>query len=331
MLEDCSGKPKEPVPWKEVIPRHDQLIPPPYLPDGKKIREPSRMNRHEATELLDFWYNRQQNSRDVVFEFYGWWSKADKEVKPPVFDTSSTEDHPAVTLPKETPGRKGMAATRTGRKSAVHVVIPPETSDEEDEGEEEQQAPKATSVQKKVVWSIKEMKRGSKRQPTAKSRQETDASDDEFNDPDSSEEDSGDDVPAVGVRQKTQPAKETAAASKTKPKAAQPSSRAEEPSASQAPPTPLEKPRRVGPASRTVGASKQTVDPPVRGKKRSRDNESHESPEKRVRVEKNSKKRPAGDAVQESPAKRTRSKTAEVPQKRSKKPNSRYTDNFVKS
>ncbi|KAG2743348.1 hypothetical protein P692DRAFT_20878746 [Suillus brevipes Sb2] len=290
MLEDCSGKLKEPVPWKEVIPRYDQLIPPPYLPDGKKICEPSQMNRHEATELLDF-------------------CKADKEVKPPVFDTSPTEDHPAVTLPKEKPGRKGMAATRTGRKSTVHVVIPPESSDEEDEGEEEQQAPKAKSVQKKVVWSIKEMKRGSKRQPTSKSRQETDASDDKFNDPDSSEEDSGDDVPAVGGRKKTQPAKQTAAASKTKPKAAQPSSRAEEPSASQVPPTPLEKPRQ----------------------KRSRDDDSHESPEKRIWVEKNSKKCPAGDAVQESLAKCTRSKTAEVPQKRSKKPNSRYTDNFVKS
>ncbi|KIK33288.1 hypothetical protein CY34DRAFT_99860, partial [Suillus luteus UH-Slu-Lm8-n1] len=70
--QDCSGKPKDPVPWKEVIPRHDQLIPPVYLPDGKKIREPSRMNRHEATELLDFWYNSQKNCRDAVFEFYGW-------------------------------------------------------------------------------------------------------------------------------------------------------------------------------------------------------------------------------------------------------------------
>ncbi|KAG2738707.1 hypothetical protein P692DRAFT_20757936 [Suillus brevipes Sb2] len=136
---------------------------------------------------------------------------------------------------------------------------------------------------------------------------------------------------AVGGGKKTQPAKQTTAASKMKPKAAQPSSRAKEQSALQAPPTPLEKPCRVGPASRTVGSSKQTIDPPVQGKKRSRDDDSHESPEKHVWVEKNSKKRPAGDAVQESPAKRTRSKTAEVPQKRSKKPNSRYTDNFVKS
>ncbi|KAG2744276.1 hypothetical protein P692DRAFT_20677845, partial [Suillus brevipes Sb2] len=70
--EDCSGKTKDPVPWKEVIPRQDELIPPPYLPDGRKIREPSRMNRDEATELLDFWFDRQQNCRDVTFEFYGW-------------------------------------------------------------------------------------------------------------------------------------------------------------------------------------------------------------------------------------------------------------------
>ncbi|KAG2743339.1 hypothetical protein P692DRAFT_20681146, partial [Suillus brevipes Sb2] len=73
--QDCSGKTKDLVPWKEVIPRQDELIPPPYLPDGHKIRETSRMNRDEATELLDFWFDRQQNCRDVTFEFYGWWSK----------------------------------------------------------------------------------------------------------------------------------------------------------------------------------------------------------------------------------------------------------------
>ncbi|KAG2745653.1 hypothetical protein P692DRAFT_20648441, partial [Suillus brevipes Sb2] len=70
--QDCSGKAKDLVPWKEVIPRQDELIPPPYLPHGLKIREPLRMNRHEATELLDFWYDRQQTGRDVVFEFYSW-------------------------------------------------------------------------------------------------------------------------------------------------------------------------------------------------------------------------------------------------------------------
>lgn len=324
LLEDCSGKPKDPVPWKEVIPRHDQLIPPVYLPDGKKIREPSRMNRHEATELLDFWYNRQKNCRDAVFEFYGWWNKAEKEVNPPVFNTSPPkDDHPAVAISNVKPGGKSKAATRTGRKSTSHAVIP-----SEDCAEEEREAPKAKSTQKKVVWSVKDMKHGSKRQPTSTSRRETDGSDDEFNEPDPSEEDSGDDVPAVGGGKKVHPTKQTAVTSKTKPgraseaapKPTQPPSRATEQSASRAPPTPLDIPRRVGPASRTVGASK----------KRSRDDESHASPEKRVRVDRNTKKRPTGDALQESPAKRTRSKTAEVPQKRSKKPNSRY-NNFVRS
>ncbi|KAG1849739.1 hypothetical protein F4604DRAFT_1934766 [Suillus subluteus] len=88
----CSGKTKDPVPWKEVILQQEELILPPYLPEGRKIREPSRMNRNEATELLDFWYNRQQTCQDITFEFYGWWSKADKEVKPPVRSTSWLED-----------------------------------------------------------------------------------------------------------------------------------------------------------------------------------------------------------------------------------------------
>ncbi|KAG2336362.1 hypothetical protein BDR05DRAFT_1005932 [Suillus weaverae] len=55
--QDCSSRTKDPVPWKEVIPRQEELIPPLYLPEGRKIREPSRMNRDEATALLDFWYN----------------------------------------------------------------------------------------------------------------------------------------------------------------------------------------------------------------------------------------------------------------------------------
>jgi hypothetical protein len=77
------------------------------------------------------------------------------------------------------------------------MIIPSKDSDKEDEGKEEHQVPKAKSMQK-VVWSIKEMKRRSKRQPTSKSCLEPDTSDDEFNEPDSTEEDSGDDMSAVG-------------------------------------------------------------------------------------------------------------------------------------
>ncbi|KAG1767944.1 hypothetical protein EDD22DRAFT_949752 [Suillus occidentalis] len=203
------------------------------------------------------------NSWDIVFEFYCWWSKADKEVKPLVFNTSPPENHLVVALLKAKPRRKGMAAMRTGQKSMVHAIIPPENSDKEDKGEEEQQALKVKSVQK-VIWSIKEMKCRSKRKPTLKSHLESDALDDEFYDSDSSEEDLSDDALAVGGGgKKTRPAKQTIAASKMKPKAARPSNRAKEQSALQVPPTPVKKPHRVGPASHMVDASKQTIDPPV--------------------------------------------------------------------
>ncbi|KAG1812328.1 hypothetical protein EV424DRAFT_1542185 [Suillus variegatus] len=82
--EDCSQNPKESVPWKEVIPRQEGLIPPLYLPEGRELQEPSRMTRHKATKLLEFWYDRQENCQDAVFEFHGWWNKAEKEVRPPV-------------------------------------------------------------------------------------------------------------------------------------------------------------------------------------------------------------------------------------------------------
>ncbi|KAG1777148.1 hypothetical protein EV702DRAFT_1045540 [Suillus placidus] len=95
------GRTKDPVPWKEVIPRQDELIPPPYLSEGRKIREPSRMNRDEATKLLDFWYNRQESCQNVVFKFYRWWSKADKEVKLPVRQpTKKTAQKHSVSKPR---------------------------------------------------------------------------------------------------------------------------------------------------------------------------------------------------------------------------------------
>lgn len=71
ITENYSGKLKDPVPWKVVIPRKDKLIPPLYLSDGLKIWKPLKMNQHKVTKLLDFWYERQQNCRNIVFEFYG--------------------------------------------------------------------------------------------------------------------------------------------------------------------------------------------------------------------------------------------------------------------
>ncbi|KAG1778650.1 hypothetical protein EV702DRAFT_1196163 [Suillus placidus] len=136
----------------------------------------------------------------------------------------------------------------------------------------------------------------------------------------------------------------------------------QEPSASRAPPTPINKPRRVEPASCPGGVvrhkpgdkSKETpgdqhpgkrggaeVAAPsspkkptktqTQGKKRPAEEQLDESPAKCTKVQAKGKKCPAEDLLDESPAKCTRSKTTDVPPKRSKKPNSKYAGNFVHS
>ncbi|KAG2337827.1 hypothetical protein BDR05DRAFT_1004702 [Suillus weaverae] len=335
MTENCSGKPKDSVPWKEVIPRQEKLIPPPYLPDGRKIQEPSRMNRHEATELLDFWYDRQQIGRDVVFEFYGWWSKADQEVKPLV---------------------KLISPSEVDDQSTVWMVNSDSSGNEDND-----QVPKEKSAYKPAVPKTKGMPKLTKQHPKSKSRVNPEGSEDEFNAPDSSEESSNGDIPAVdkGNVKKTHLRKQPVApmqvnpALPRRPSVVQPAAAsrvgnptntadgtktAEEPSASRAPPTPLDKPHRVGPASHPGGAlhskqadpSKQTAGEPKCGKEHGIEVALQGSPEKRVWVEMNRKKHSAKDPLEGSPAKHTRSKTMDVPPKRSKKPNSRYT-NFVQS
>ncbi|KAG2047806.1 hypothetical protein BDR06DRAFT_1013542 [Suillus hirtellus] len=128
--EDCSGKVKDPVPWKEVIPRQEELIPPLYLPDRKKLREPLWMTRNEATKLLDFWYDHQKNCQDVIFEFCGWWSNADKEVKPPVgwvgeFAVMSTQT-------QKTAGKQTTRALTRGKSNSQAVAQSTGSDDEDD-------------------------------------------------------------------------------------------------------------------------------------------------------------------------------------------------------
>lgn len=322
--EDCSGKPKDPVPWKEVIPRQDELIPPPYLPDGRKIREPSRMNRDEATELLDFWYNRQQNSEDVTFEFYGWWSKADKEVKPPVAKPSQADLDVLENGPRDkNSGGRGKRANRTRKKTGV-AMDHDDASDMSDEDDIRVSRSKPTKNHRK-----------------SKPRVSSGESADEFKA--SSDESSDDEIPAVKkgkatVKDKTgESGRRNAVANRktilevvpeeeedrraTGGRTTEPTQKANvfiDQSASRAPPTPLDNPRRVGPASRPGGALKR---------KPGNDKDVSDPTNK---VQAKGKKRPAEDHLLESPAKRTRSKTAEVLPKRSKRPNSRYAVNFVK-
>ncbi|KAG1868422.1 hypothetical protein F4604DRAFT_1927292 [Suillus subluteus] len=309
----CSGKTKDPVPWKEVIPHQEELIPPPYLPEGRKIREPSRMNRNEATELLDFWYNTQQTCQDITFEFYGWWSKADKEVKPP-----------------KKSGGKGKTRKRPGQKSTAMVDDSSHSSEEDNILAHRQKLSKKTA----------------KKPNKSRSRVYSEESSDGFSTPNSSDKSSDDEMPATGkgkapVKDKTEQ-DNPPVTFRGLNKALE---RAQEPSASRVLPTASDIHRRVGPASRPGGALRckpgdhsKAVDLPspqettgyLNLRKRGK-SALQSSPEKRARVQTKGKKHPAEDPLDGSPAKRTRSKTADTLLKRAKKPNSRYAANFIRS
>ncbi|KAG0701031.1 hypothetical protein DFH29DRAFT_1000625 [Suillus ampliporus] len=357
--QECSGKPKDPVPWKEVILRQEELIPPPYLPTGRKLREPSRMNREEATELLDFWYNRQENCRDVTFEFY----RLVEQIR-----QGSKTSRPGCRkkLNRKMDGGKGIRGERvepgtsSRRKSVVRAVDPSESSDDEDrhtartakpanvvDSEDsrdefnlsDESSDDHLSSPKMGKEPIKhKARRNGKKDPPPKTRNVPEVT--------SNEDHVGESRPV----KKTQPSAEPVATS-IAPVAvnmAKGTETREEPSASRAPPTPLDKPRRVGPASRVSGAlrrrpgdhSRKAVDNPApeqtlgersQGKKRGPEVGLQCSPNKRPWVEPNEKKRPAEDPLEGSPAKHTRSKTTDVLPKRSKKPNSTYAANFVRS
>ncbi|KAG1883062.1 hypothetical protein F4604DRAFT_1677979 [Suillus subluteus] len=172
-----------PVPWKEVIPRQEELIPPPYLLEGRKIQELSRMNRNEATELLDFWYNRQQTCQDITFEFYGWWSKADKEVKPPVRSMSWLEDDkPGDGKRQKKLGGKGKTRKRPGQKSTAMVDDSSHSSEEDDV----------------LTHRQKLLKKTAKKPHKSRSRVYSEESSDGFSAPDSSDKSSDDEMPTTG-------------------------------------------------------------------------------------------------------------------------------------
>ncbi|KAG2086822.1 uncharacterized protein F5147DRAFT_781519 [Suillus discolor] len=76
----CCGDPKVSVPWKYVIPRYNKIIPVQYLPDGHDLAEPLKLRQVHATELLQFWHSRQEEGKEHVFEFIGWWDNDSEDI-----------------------------------------------------------------------------------------------------------------------------------------------------------------------------------------------------------------------------------------------------------
>ncbi|KAG2089742.1 uncharacterized protein F5147DRAFT_780535 [Suillus discolor] len=74
----CCGDSKISVPWKYVIPRYTKIIPAECPPKGHNLAEPSKLKQVHATQLLQFWYDRQEEGEAHALEFISWWDN-DKE------------------------------------------------------------------------------------------------------------------------------------------------------------------------------------------------------------------------------------------------------------
>jgi hypothetical protein len=304
------------------------------------------MTRNEATKLLDFWYDRQKNCQDVIFEFCGWWSKADKEVKPPVgwvreFAVMSTQTQKMA-------GKQTTRASTRGKSNSRAVAQSTGSDDEDDRVQ-------SRKIMKAATQTANGDRNAGKKHQMSTSRVVSEAPDALIHRSSLSEGTLGDDMPVTGMRKAQMNMKKRIDRKSRNGRGEhlQTLSRATHPdvdddgiteqSVSQAPDATADQRRKVGPASRPAGklraqrgerssldeAPNSEQNPGGRIKQGSK-HSSNVHPEERPRVESHKRTRLAEDVLDDSPTKRTRSHATDVPQKRAKKPNSRYTNNFVR-
>ncbi|KAG2094647.1 uncharacterized protein F5147DRAFT_657122 [Suillus discolor] len=116
----CSQKPKASIPWSAVREAQDDFIEPKFLPAGVKIKDPSKLQLHEADRLLEFWHQRQKDAVPSTFEFKGW-QDHDKEMREPVKRTSGQVEQDLSTE-EEDRDEGAMDGMRSGLATAKTKV-----------------------------------------------------------------------------------------------------------------------------------------------------------------------------------------------------------------
>ncbi|KAG2336397.1 hypothetical protein BDR05DRAFT_1005907 [Suillus weaverae] len=135
----CSQKPKASVSWSAVMEAQENFIEPKFLPTGTKIKDPSKLQLHEADRLLQFWHQRQKDKVRPTFEFKDW-QDHEKEMREPVekiSESNSSTTCSPVTSRTRVPVQK--PAGRSTRKSSGKSTnrVEPESSSEGKDGEGE--------------------------------------------------------------------------------------------------------------------------------------------------------------------------------------------------
>ncbi|KAG1852097.1 hypothetical protein DFJ58DRAFT_841960 [Suillus subalutaceus] len=87
----CGGKDniKALVPWGDVIHSQSAFFQSTQWPTGVQFKEPSKMDKADATAVLDFWFDRQQHNIRPAFSFKAW-KDADSEMHVAAVSPSAT-------------------------------------------------------------------------------------------------------------------------------------------------------------------------------------------------------------------------------------------------
>ncbi|KAG1894986.1 uncharacterized protein F5891DRAFT_984571 [Suillus fuscotomentosus] len=80
---DCCQKLTVAVPWATILSRQEDFIETTYLPEGTRIKDPSKLKKADAQILLQFWLKRQAQSAETTFAFKAW-VDSDGNTLPPV-------------------------------------------------------------------------------------------------------------------------------------------------------------------------------------------------------------------------------------------------------
>ncbi|KAG2347674.1 hypothetical protein BDR05DRAFT_996755 [Suillus weaverae] len=179
----CSQKPKASVPWSAVMEAQDDFIKPKFLPAGVKIRDPSKLQLHEADRLLEFWHQRQKDAVPSTFEFKGW-QDHNKEMREPVKRTSGQAEQDLNTE-EEDCDEGAMDGMRSGLPTAKTKAPPTRWVEQESSSEGEDgdkgadygtrsgQATAKARVPVKSMTGRKEHLSQPTRRPTGRAEQES--------------------------------------------------------------------------------------------------------------------------------------------------------------
>ncbi|KAG2112260.1 uncharacterized protein F5147DRAFT_650907 [Suillus discolor] len=111
----CSGEEnlKAAVPWGDVI--HDPwaFFDGAHWPAGVQLKEPSKMDKADATTVLDFWFDRQKNNMQPAFSFKAW-KDSDGEMQEA--DLWPPSAHRANATKQSTGKGKGKANPKANRR-----------------------------------------------------------------------------------------------------------------------------------------------------------------------------------------------------------------------